>query len=72
MPMAPNSGNDVTMARLGVALAVGLLVGLQRQFAKQSDGDDLFAGARTFALIGLMGGIGTLICSAIRQRPADW
>ncbi len=50
-----------TMARLGVALAIGLLVGLQRQFAKQGDDDDLFAGARTFALIGLTGGLSALL-----------
>ncbi len=44
------------MARLGVALAIGLLVGLQRQYAKRGDrDDDLFAGARTFALIALAG-----------------
>lgn len=49
------------MARLGVALAAGLLVGLQRQFAKRGASDDLFAGARTFGLIGLMGGISTLL-----------
>lgn len=52
---------EVSMARLGVALAVGLLVGLQRQFAMQHDGDDLFAGARTFALIGLLGGLSAFL-----------
>ncbi|NNE11732.1 MAG: MgtC/SapB family protein [Ilumatobacter sp.] len=58
-PVELDTGTDaeVLMARLGVALAVGLLVGLQRQFAKQHDPDDLFAGARTFALIGLLGGL---------------
>ncbi|MFP5486952.1 MAG: MgtC/SapB family protein, partial [Acidimicrobiia bacterium] len=53
--------NDVSMARLGVAVAVGLLIGLQRQFAKQHDPDDMFAGARTFALIALMGGASSLL-----------
>jgi uncharacterized membrane protein (DUF4010 family) len=55
---------DQTMARLGVALAVGLLVGLQRQFAKQDEQDDLFAGARTFALIGLAGGLSSVLSEA--------
>ena len=50
-----------SMARLGVAVAVGLLVGLQRQFAKQHGHDDLFAGARSFALIGLAGGLSALL-----------
>lgn len=54
-------GNDESMARLGVSVAIGLLVGLQRQFAKQHDTDDMFAGARTFALIGLMGGATSLV-----------
>ncbi len=56
---------DRVMARLGVALAVGLLVGLQRQFAKQHDHDDLFAGARSFALIGLGGGITTYLAERL-------
>ena len=58
---ATDLGNDESMARLGVALAVGLLIGLQRQFAKQHDADDLFAGARTFGLIALMGGASSLL-----------
>lgn len=58
---ATHLANDESMARLGVALAAGLLVGLQRQFAKQGDTDDLFAGTRTFALIALMGGVSTLL-----------
>lgn len=63
--LAPTEGvdlaSDESMARLGVAVAIGLLIGLQRQFAKQHDTDDMFAGARTFALIALMGGACTLL-----------
>lgn len=46
-------------ARLGAALAIGLLVGLQRQYDKHRENDehDLFAGVRTFALLALMGGL---------------
>jgi len=40
-------------ARFGLALGIGLLVGLEREYA-QGEGD-LFAGARTFALIALLG-----------------
>jgi uncharacterized membrane protein (DUF4010 family) len=54
-------GDDRVLGRLGVAIAIGLLVGLQRQFAKQGAGADLFAGARSFALIGLSGGLGALL-----------
>jgi uncharacterized membrane protein (DUF4010 family) len=49
--------------RFGTALAIGLLIGLQREYASyredtKPDGhaeDDLFAGARTFALLSLLG-----------------
>ena len=46
-------------ARLGAALAIGLLVGLQRQYAghRENDTQDLFAGVRTFALLALVGGL---------------
>lgn len=47
------------IGRLGVALGIGLLVGLQREYAK-GQGSDLFAGARTFALIGFGGGLAAL------------
>jgi hypothetical protein len=54
-------GDDRVLGRLGVALAVGLLVGFQRQYAKHDAGADLFAGARSFGLIGLIGGLGALL-----------
>lgn len=46
-------------ARLGAALAIGLLVGLQRQYAghREHGEGDLFAGVRTFALFALLGGL---------------
>jgi uncharacterized membrane protein (DUF4010 family) len=47
--------------RFAAALAVGLLVGLQREYAKHDEGAqaarDLFAGVRTFALIALSGAL---------------
>ena len=46
-------------ARLGAALSIGLLIGLQRQYAghREQDEEDLFAGVRTFALFALLGGL---------------
>ena len=50
--------------RFGTALAMGLLIGLQREYASYREADDagadidLFAGARTFALLSLLGGAG--------------
>ncbi|HVN72138.1 MAG TPA: MgtC/SapB family protein [Desulfomonilia bacterium] len=47
--------------KFGVALVIGLLIGLQREYAfdkgdnRQDLGESLFAGARTFALIALFG-----------------
>ncbi|MEX1037461.1 MAG: MgtC/SapB family protein [Acidimicrobiia bacterium] len=40
-----------------MAIGIGLLVGLQREYAGQNKEEKLFAGARTFALIGLAGGL---------------
>lgn len=60
---------DPEIARLislGMALALGLLVGLQRGWAlRESAEGSRFAGVRTFALFGLSGGIaGVLYASA--------
>jgi uncharacterized membrane protein (DUF4010 family) len=44
--------------RFGAALGIGILVGLQREYAELTDDDaddEMFAGARTFALLGLVG-----------------
>jgi uncharacterized membrane protein (DUF4010 family) len=51
--------------RLGVALVLGLLIGLQREYAWHQESSperpELFAGARTFALTGLLGATGALM-----------
>lgn len=55
--------------RFGVALVIGLLVGLQREYAFRrrveggdiEEGEELFAGARTFPLIALLGSSAALL-----------
>lgn len=41
--------------RFGAALVIGILVGLQREYAHEDPDQEMFAGARTFALMGLAG-----------------
>lgn len=41
--------------RFGVALVIGILVGLQRQYSHGGQDREIFAGVRTFALAGLLG-----------------
>lgn len=46
------------LAGLSVALAIGLVIGLEREWSQTTDGHThFFAGARTFALTGLLGGV---------------
>lgn len=58
--------NEVEMlTRLAVALAIGLLVGLERGWKTREAADgQRVAGLRTFALSGLLGGIAALVAQA--------
>ena len=52
--------------RFGTAAAIGLLIGVQREFAREDRGEKtLFAGVRTFALISLTGCTGALVAEVI-------
>jgi uncharacterized membrane protein (DUF4010 family) len=55
--------------RFGVAVVIGLLIGLQREYAfwrrKHRPDDELFAGARTFPLIALLGSAGAFAAEAL-------
>ncbi len=51
--------------RFGAALAIGALIGLQREHAYGGPEAELFAGVRTFALIGLLGCAGALIADEV-------
>lgn len=58
--------------RFGSALALGLLVGLQREYASRRDGDDhhgRFAGARTYALLALLGCTAAFVAA---QADSAW
>ena len=54
--------------RFGIALLIGVLIGLEREFARQKEEVKAFAGIRTFPLIGVLG------CSAalISDLTAGW
>lgn len=60
-------------SRFGIALVIGLLIGLQREYAFQKDEhppqDELLAGARTFPLISLLGASVALLAD-LAQTPA--
>jgi uncharacterized membrane protein (DUF4010 family) len=51
--------------RFGAALAIGVLVGLQREYAYGGSDKELFAGVRTFALISLLGSSGALMADEL-------
>jgi uncharacterized membrane protein (DUF4010 family) len=60
----PLSGSDDNLIGLGIALALGLLVGLEREWA-----DDKPIGMRSFALIALLGGISALFIESVGAWP---
>ncbi|MBK5929804.1 MgtC/SapB family protein [Halochromatium salexigens] len=54
------------LVELAVALAIGLLFGLERGWHNEQDADSRKpAGVRTFGLIGLLGGVGGVIAQAL-------
>ena len=53
-------GEAMTLWRLAVALAVGLVIGGERERRKGEGPERAAAGIRTFALVGLLGGVASL------------
>ncbi|RLD10677.1 MAG: MgtC/SapB family protein [Chloroflexota bacterium] len=51
--------------RFGAALLIGVLIGLQREYASGDSDQELFAGARTFALLAISGASGALIADIL-------
>lgn len=47
--------------KFGVALAIGFMIGLQREYAFRDKQRELLAGERTFALMALVGGLSAMI-----------
>ena len=56
--MAPDRRSQLIKLAIGLALALGLLIGVQRGWASRSSvPGSRFAGVRTYGLLGLAGGI---------------
>ena len=60
--------------RLGLALAIGLLIGHERGWRERDFGDgERAAGIRAFALIGLLGGLWGAMAAPTRcEFPERW
>ena len=54
--------------RFGAALAIGFLVGLQREYAHGGADEEIFAGVRTFALMGLVGCMAAMATDVLPRR----
>jgi uncharacterized membrane protein (DUF4010 family) len=51
--------------RLGASLAIGFMIGLQREFAGRDEKQEIVAGERTFALLGLLGSLAALVADVL-------
>ncbi len=56
--------------RFGIALAIGFMIGLQREYAFRDKKHDLLAGERTFALIALVGALAAMIADVFESSFA--
>jgi uncharacterized membrane protein (DUF4010 family) len=56
--------------KFGVALAIGFMIGLQREFAFRSRQQELLAGERTFALMALVGCLSAMIADIFKSALA--
>jgi hypothetical protein len=56
--------------RFGIALAIGFMIGLQREYAFQAAGRKLMAGERTFALMGIVGALAAMSADILNSSLA--
>jgi hypothetical protein len=62
---------DTLIARFGIALSIGLLVGLERGWQeRQAPAGSRTAGIRTFGISGLLGGVLAAIAEALEYPLA--
>ena len=62
-------GSHGLLVRLLISLGIGLLVGMEREYAKRVvDKEEQFAGVRTYPFIALFG----FLCAYLAQRHGDW
>lgn len=59
--MTPEPGYIDLFYRFGIALLLGMLIGLEREHSRTHLGNKMFAGVRTFALISLAGSMAAMI-----------
>ncbi len=60
--------NQDLILRFGAALLIGVLIGMQREYAHGlNKGKGLFAGARTFALMALFGASAGLLADLLKS-----
>ena len=62
--------NTDLFLRFGASIAIGFLIGLQREYAHGGQGRDIIAGERTFALFGLAGALTALISDRLNSDLA--
>jgi len=65
--LATSEEMNTILLRFAIALAIGVLVGLQRQIAFHDPHRELVAGIRTYALIALLGAAGALAGSKLES-----
>lgn len=56
--------------RFGVAMGIGFLIGLQREYAFRESKRELVAGERTFALMGLVGALAAFSAEVLNYQAA--